>query len=162
MPASRTTSLCFATLVLTAELASAGNPRSAVSTPASQFFSGARSVRSYQTPSRPTAAPQQMDISQQGKPFANLYRRPALSPYLSLELFNEEDTGLPNYYAFYKPQRDQQEANELQEARIRRLQQQVRMANSTGALSRNPTPGMPTTGNSSQFLNLGGYYPGLR
>ena len=103
-----------------------------------------------------------MDISGRGKPFENLYRQPTLSPYLALDLLDDSGTGLPNYYAFYQPQQQQQQANEAQEARIRRLQQQLRLATATGAISRNPSGGMPTTGTSSQFMNLGGYFPNLQ
>lgn len=103
-----------------------------------------------------------MDTSVSGKPFRNLYREPTLSPYLALDLVNDEGSGLPNYYAFYQPQQQQRQANEAQKVRIRRLQQQLRTATAKGAVTRNLSGGMPTTGSSSQFMNLGGYYPGLR
>lgn len=103
-----------------------------------------------------------MNGAASSKPFQNVKREPTLSPYLALDLLNDDDTRLPNYYAFYQPMRQQQLESDAQEARIRRLQQQLRVSNATGEVSRNPRSGMPTTGNSSQFMNLGGYFPGLR
>ncbi len=162
MSALITSSFCFAMLFLTGEFAAAANPQEGMSTAAAKYFGGRNTIMPYRPARRPATAPQPMDISVSGKPFKNLYREPTLSPYLTLDLLNDDGTGLPNYYAFYQPQRQQQQANEAQEARIRRLQQQLRLATATGAISGNPSGGMPTTGTSSQFMNLGGYFPGLR
>jgi hypothetical protein len=168
MSALKTLSFCFALLFLTVEFAAAANPQAGVSTAAGTYFGGSNTFIRYQPARRSAPAPQPMDISGRGKPFENLYRQPTVSPYLALDLLNDEGTGLPNYYAFYKPQQERQQANEAQEARIRRLQQQLRMTTAAGAISRNSSisrissGGMPTTGTSSQFMNLGGYFPGLR
>ena len=35
-----------------------------------------------------------MDISGRGKPFENIYQQPTVSPYLALDLLNDEGTGL--------------------------------------------------------------------
>lgn len=162
MSAMKTLSFCFALLFLTGKIAAAANPQAGVSTAAGKYFGGSNTFMPYQPARRPAPAPQPMDISGRGKPFKNLYRQPRVSPYLTLDLLNDDGTGLPNYYAFYRPLRQQQQANEAQDATIRRLQQQLQMATATGAISRNSSVGMPTTGTSSQFMNLGGYYPGLR
>ena len=167
MSALKTSLFCFALMFLTGDFAVAANPRIGMSTAASRYFGGGNTIMPHQPARRPAPAPQPMDITGRGKPFHGLYRQPTLSPYLTLDLVNDDGTGLPNYYAFYQPQRQQQQANEAQEARIRRLQQQLSTATATGEISRNPTSknpssGMPTTGTSSQFMNLGGYYPGLR
>ena len=161
MPARTITTLCFALLV-SAALVVCANGQSAALTAAGRYFGHGTPSPSNLPQRRAKPAPQPMDVYNGSKPFQQLYREPTLSPYLSLELVNDDGTALPNYYAFYKPQRDQRQALESQEARIRRLQQQVRVAGSTEAISRNPVVGMPTTGNSSQFMNLGGYFPGLR
>ncbi len=162
MSALKTLSFCFALLYLTGEFAAAANPQAGVSTAAGRYFGGSKTFMSYQPARRPAPAPQPMDISGRGKPFKNLNRQPTLSPYLTLDLLNDDGTGLPNYYAFYQPLRQQQQANEAQEVRIRRLQQQLRVATATDTISGNSSGGMPTTGTSSQFMNLGGYFPGLR
>jgi hypothetical protein len=160
MSALKTASFCFALLFLTGEFAAAANPQGGTSTAAGRYFRSGRTIMPHQPARRPAPVP--MDVSGTGKPFKNLYREPTLSPYLSLDLLNNEETGVPNYYAFYQPQRRQQQANEAQEAQIRRLQQQLHTATAKGAVTRNLSGGMPTTGSSSQFMNLGGYYPGLR
>lgn len=160
MTALKATSFCFALLFLAGGISTAANPRAGMSTAASRYFGGANTIVPQPRPRRP--APEPMDTSVSGKPFRNLYREPTLSPYLALDLVNDEGSGLPNYYAFYQPQQQQRQANEAQKVRIRRLQQQLRTATAKGAVTRNLSGGMPTTGSSSQFMNLGGYYPGLR
>ena len=135
------------------------------STPASRYFTGRGEIQMpAQSRQRPTPTPQPSKISNGQKPFQNIHRPSTITPYLSLDIVVSDDDGqaLPNYYAFYRPQREQQQNVESQQAEIRRLQQQVRVAGANNALSRNAVPGIPTTGTSSQFMNLGNYYPGLR
>ncbi len=162
MTTLRYTSICLAVALLLSELTHGAEPRGGMSTAAGQYFGGSHVVLPSQPARRPAPKPQPMNGSVSGKPFQSISREPTLSPYLALDLMNDDDTRLPNYYAFYQPMRQQQQVSEAQEARIRRLQQQLRVANATGAVSRNPQGGMPTTGNSTQFMNLGGYFPGLR
>lgn len=135
------------------------------STAAARYFTGRSGINLPVHPSRrPAPAPQPMNLSNGQKPFSGLHQPRTISPYLSLDIQVNDDNGeaLPNYYAFYRPQREQQEAIESQQAQIRRLQQQARVANASSELSRRVVPGMPTTGTSSQFMNIGSYYPGLR
>lgn len=134
-------------------------------TPASRYFAGRKAITMPAQPiHRPAPTPQPMNITGGQKPFENIQRPNTISPYLSLDIVvsEDDDESLPNYYAFYRPQREQQQAIESQQAEIRRLQQQVRVANAKNEISRKVAPGMPTTGSSSQFMNLGSYYPGLR
>ena len=134
-------------------------------TPASRYFSGRSGLRLPVQPTRRVAAKSQAMSAPNGqKPFQDIHRPSTISPYLSLDIVVDSDDGqaLPNYYAFYRPQREQQQAVESQQAEIRRLQQQVRVAGANNELSRNAATSMPTTGNSSQFMNLGSYYPRLR
>lgn len=135
------------------------------STPASRYFTGRDGIQIPRQPlQRPAPTPQPMNINKGQKPFQDIHRPSTISPYLSLDIVVSDDDGqaLPNYYAFYRPQRDQQQNVESQQAEIRRLRQQVRVAGANNALSRKSVPGIPTTGSSSQFMNLGNYYPGLR
>ncbi len=159
MTALKSASFCFALLMMVSETATAANPYAGRTTPASRYFSRGHTVLPQRPARRP--APEPMAVSVNSKPFTNQYREPSLSPYLSLDLMNDE-SGLPSYYAFVQPQRQQQRAIEAQEAQIRRLQQQVRTAAAKGTINRNVNSGMPTTGSSSRFMNLGRYYPGLR
>jgi len=96
-----------------------------------------------------------------GKPFQNIHRPPTISPYLSLDAV-ESSVGLPNYYMRVLPQIQQQQAIQSQSIQLRRLQQQVRTAGRPGAVSSNRYGGVPTTGHSSQFLNVGNYFPAMR
>ena len=128
-------------------------------TPAAAYFA------SRQVPNRQATVPQQSAVPQAvqltgSKPFQNLQRGPTVSPYLSLDM-PETSTSLPNYYAYVRPQLQQRDINEAQAEEIRRLRQQVRQNGGQGKLSKNITnEGLPTTGNSLQFLNLGSYFPG--
>ncbi len=128
-------------------------------TPAAQYFGG---NRGYQ-PNAPTRnhapAPQQSVEHPRSKPFQNIQQASAISPYLSLDVV-ETTSGMPNYYAFVQPQLQQRAAVEQQNQQIRRLQQQVRIAQAQGIASQPSSNGMPTTGHSSQFMNLGTYFPG--
>jgi hypothetical protein len=162
MTVLKNASICLSVALLMGEFAYGEDSRAGMTTAAGQYFGGSHGVLSEQPARRPAPRPQPMNGAASSKPFQNVKREPTLSPYLALDLLNDDDTRLPNYYAFYQPMRQQQLESDAQEARIRRLQQQLRVSNATGAVSRNPRGGMPTTGNSSQFMNLGGYFPGLR
>ena len=126
-------------------------------TPAMQYFGG-QLPRTTARQGLHRLLPDPRPLQLQGlKPFESLQHSPALSPYNNLNTL-----GLPNYYAFVKPLQDQRKANRRQAANLRRLQQKLRTATATGVVSSNPTGGVPTTGHSSQFLNLGGYFSGVQ
>ncbi len=130
--------------------------------PTMQYFGGARSrVSQFRQTQRKMPLPRPVQVRGSGKPFSQLSRRPTISPYLNLDV-RTSAVGLPNYYAFVRPQLQQQQANRAQAAQVHRLQQQLRIATATGVVSNNPSGGIPTTGHSSQFLNLGDYFPGAR
>ena len=92
-----------------------------------------------------------------GKPFQNIHRPIAISPYLGLDSL-EGDVGLPNYYSLVRPQIQLQEAA----AKQRRLQQRDRMTNASSVIANPSNGGVPTTGYRSKFLNNGSYYQTLR
>ena len=136
------------------------HPRASTSTPltpAMQYFGGNTKVSARPQNHRPTRSsrPQQIEP----KPFENLARRPTISPYLGLDRI-ESGVSLPNYHAFVRPQIQQEKAFLQQEAELRRLRHQVRMASTAGIVTKNPTNSLPTTGQSIQFLNTGSYFPG--
>ncbi len=154
------------------QAASFGQTNQTATTPAAQYFANrsahnAMNRNQTQTPGIQTPgmqnyapAPQHVQISG-SKPFQNVQQSPTLSPYLAMDLI-ESSTQLPNYHAFVQPQIQQRAANESQARELQRLRQQVRVATATGVLSRNPTAGVPTTGSSSQFMNMGSYFPDRR
>lgn len=125
-------------------------------TPAAQYFGGARAYQPVVQAGYDAPAPQPVQLTGT-KPFQNVQQASPISPYLSLDL-PATSTSLPNYYAYVRPQQQQQASLEQQAQELRRLQQQIRVATAHGVVSKNPTAGMPTTGSSSQFMNLGGYY----
>ena len=132
-------------------------------TPAMQYFGRGRvspSLPPLQEARNLTGAPQGVQIAR-GKPFQDTVRPPTLSPYLSLDRF-ESETGLPNYHAFVRPQIQQQQENRQQARKASRLKQQTRMASAPAAVSRSTHRRPESTGQGSQFLNVGNYFPGLR
>ncbi len=107
------------------------------------------------------ASAQQTTQTSNSKPFQDIQHQPTLSPYLALDLI-ESSTGLPNYNMFVQPQLQQRAASEAQERELQRLRQQVRVAAARGVVSKNGTGGVPATGSSLQFMNVGSYFPSTR
>ena len=135
--------------------------RERLTTPSMQFFGNHNKQPTQRKEFRrqiPSPQPLQLGGT---KPFESIQRLPTLSPYLNLNL-QESELGLPNYHAFVRPMQRQQAANQQQAANLRKLQQKVRMATANGIVSNSSTGGVPTTGHSSQFLNLGGYFSDIR
>ena len=130
------------------------------SNPALRYFSGknvqplSRSVMRAQVPlTRP------VQVVTRNKPFSRVRRTSTISPYLNLDL-PQTDVGLPNYYAFVQPMIMQQSTNQSQQKQFGRMEQQLRAVSTNGIIANNPSGGMPTTGHSTQFLNMGNYFPG--
>lgn len=142
------------------QLGAADQARTRLASPAMQYFG--RNIRKpvARPQARHQAPPTQRFQLAGGKPFQNVSRGPAVSPYLGLDTL-QSSVSLPNYYSRVLPQIRQQEANQSQAVELRRLQQQVRTARAPGAISNNRNGGVPTTGHSSQFLNNGGYFPSI-
>ena len=95
------------------------------------------------------------------KPFENAVRQPTLSPYLSLNLI-ENETGLPNYHAWVRPQVRQRETDRERSFQTRRQQRKLQAVDASSQVSPNRGGQVPTTDGTSRFLNLGSYFPGLR
>ena len=130
------------------------------SNPALNFYGGSKALA--YAPQSTTSAPANVQVktAAPGKPFANAPQGSNVTPYLALD-FAENPTSLPNYYMFVRPRLDQQQHVQTERAQFRRLQQQMRKAEAGGAVS-NPNGGIPTTGHSSQFMNIGSYYPSMK
>lgn len=130
------------------------------SNPALSFYGGSKTL-AYAPQNRvQTPAPVQVQTAPGAKPFMGYQQSSNVTPYLALD-FTESPTSLPNYYMFVRPQLEQQQVNQTERAQFRHVQQQLRKAAAGGAVS-NPNGGIPTTGHSSQFMNIGGYYPNLK
>ncbi|MBX3434686.1 MAG: hypothetical protein KF847_15310 [Pirellulales bacterium] len=104
------------------------------------------------------AAAQAVQTAPASKPFTDYRAGSNLSPYLALDI-QESSVGLPSYYAFVQPQLEQQRFAQRQQMQNQRTQQQLRSATAAGAINRGVNGGLPTTGHSTQYFNMGGYYP---
>lgn len=134
------------------------NQTATTSTPSMKYFGNSVPGRARMySPRREFPAPQPVQIAG-AKPFQTLQRGATLSPYLGLDIRTSE-LSIPNYYAFVRPQQQLQNSNKAQSEQVRRLKQRLRMSNSREIVSSNPSGGIPTTGHSSQFLNMGSYFP---
>ena len=125
-----------------------------------QFTQGQLAAGRYTEPA--IAAPQARSLPPV-KPFQTEFERPTVSPYLQLHREDLDGT-LPNYFAFVRPQIQQQELLEQQRTELqtihRRLQQSGRQAATAGAGSAPGTAGPPATYHA-RFLNTGGYFSGV-
>lgn len=87
------------------------------------------------------------------KPFSGAGAGSPISPYLNL-FRSEEQNAAPNYYAFVRPQLQQEEANRQQQAQLQQLQRQVQQATYT-------TPAASVAG-GARYGDTGRYYGGWR
>jgi hypothetical protein len=127
--------------------------------PAMRYFGGKNAQTVYQQPTtgQLLPKPQPVQVTRAGKPFSGTVRSSTITPYLNLDV-RQSDVGLPNYYAFVRPKLEQQRTNQRQRQRMQRMQSELRMASTPGIMS--SEGGIPTTGHSTQFLNMGNYFPG--
>lgn len=88
------------------------------------------------------------------KPFNTVVHEPTVSPYLNLYR-EESDEGLPNYYAFVRPQLDQQRQNREQAQQLQELERQVQQAAYT-------TPNTPAPSRAARYGDTGRFYGGWR
>lgn len=126
--------------------------------PAIEYFGGGLGRQSRLGPKRaelPTSGLPTRN-STPTKPFSHVQRSYGVSPYLGLDLA-ESSSGVPNYFAYVRPQLDRIREVEAQRAQLNRLQQQV------ATQSGNPSEAEPAslnrgTGYRTQFLNTGSYF----
>lgn len=124
-----------------------------------RYFGGPAPAAYSSPPPRPLPAPQQATPTRPApfyKPFSGVQQAAAISPYLGLDAVRETETSLPNYFLYVRPQIEQQQVNQVQQAQYRKLQQQVRTAAGPDLAAG------PGTAYGPQFMNSGGYYPALR
>lgn len=132
-------------------------------TPAAIYFAGRSNAYQSNQPQpiatgREYASAGAQPSASNEKPFEDVQYGPTLSPYLALDLL-ESSTGLPNYTMFVQPRLQQQMQAEAQARELQQLRRQARVAAARGSVTKNPVAGVPTTGSSLQFMNVGGYFP---
>lgn len=115
-----------------------------------------------QMPRRSAFVPQSQAGPRIGsKPFTGAQSDPTVSPYTNL--FRDEDIdSAPNYYAFVRPQLQQQERNQQQQRQIQSLQRQVVRAAYSAPAAAPTTGGMPGTGHGSRYGDTGQFYGSWR
>jgi hypothetical protein len=104
------------------------------------------------TPIQPTQTGQ---MPHHGKPFQTATTAPTVSPYLNL--FRDEDEAAqsaPSYYAFVRPQLEQQQTNERQQRELQRLERQMQRG-ATG-----PSPAVSSGGSIARFMDTAQFYGG--
>jgi hypothetical protein len=92
------------------------------------------------------------------KPFANVDRGSTISPYLGLLRDNDFD-GLPAYYAFVRPQTEQQSVNRQQQRNIQQLGREVQQLEGRNAFPTRGSLDIRETGHITRFMNFLHYYP---
>jgi hypothetical protein len=146
---------------------SPGQVNQGVTTPALQYF-GSRSANPIAT-GQPVQVGgrafvhghQELQVSG-GKPFEHIQRPTTLSPYLALDAVPETNTSLPNWHLFVQPRMQQRNDGEAQARELMRARQKMRVATARHIVPESPPAGAPITGSSTQFLNMGSYFPGAR
>ncbi|HVT30663.1 MAG TPA: hypothetical protein VHE81_21825 [Lacipirellulaceae bacterium] len=103
------------------------------------------------------AAPRSPSTSRGGKPFQSVQSQPTISPYLYLSAGTNNSSPMTNYFAFVRPQLEQQEVNRQQEHQIQQLRRQLQKMSTVGA-------GRPQGLNPSvaaHFMDTGQFYGGV-
>ncbi len=91
-----------------------------------------------------------------GKPFQSVQSEPAISPYLNMYR-RDIDNNLPNYFAFVRPQLQQQEANRQQAAELQQLRGQLQnLSSGSGA------PNSASMTAHAHYMDTAQFYKGLR
>lgn len=106
------------------------------------------------TPIQPAQTEQ---MPHHGKPFQSATTSPTVSPYLNLFRDDDEVTeSAPSYYAFVRPQLEQQQINERQQRELQRLERQLQRGSAVTAVR-----GV-SSGSSARFMDTAQFYGGWR
>ena len=111
---------------------------------------------------RPSLAAAPMHAVPQTKPFQTIHQRPTISPYLQLHREELEDT-LPNYFAFVRPQIQQQELIRQQQLELQNIHQRLQRTATQAPVSgpsADPSATQPQSFHA-RFLNTGNYFSGV-
>jgi hypothetical protein len=96
------------------------------------------------------------------KPFQTVYRDPTISPYLNLYREDETSGSAPNYFAFVRPQMDQNEANRTQQRELQQLRGQLNNVSSSIVGANYQGGQLPSTGTPSRYMDTAQFYSGMR
>ncbi len=96
-------------------------------------------------------------VANPGKPFQMITRDPTVSPYLNLHREESVDEGVPNYFAFVRPQLEQIETNRRQMREIQRLNQRVQAGSAAVGVPSQPAV-QGSTGHVARFMDTAQYY----
>lgn len=100
----------------------------------------------------------QVAVRRGGKPFQSLQPQQAISPYLYLMSGGSSTNAMTNYFAFVKPQLDQQDAARQQQKEIQQLRTQLQKVSTGGG--KPVTPSSPST--AAHFMDTAQFYHGLQ
>jgi hypothetical protein len=102
--------------------------------------------------SRPKAPP----ARPRGKPFQSVESQPAISPYLNLYRRDVDANNLPNYFAFVRPQLEQQQANRQRAAELQELRGQLQNLSSPSS-----PPNADNRTAHARYMDTAQYFGGL-
>jgi hypothetical protein len=160
------TTLLGSLAVLALELTSASGQSVSMTNQTRQalsFYGGHSAVRTLsgmprRSPIQPSATGQ---MPHNGKPFQLASTGPTVSPYLNLFLDDDETTeAAPNYYAFVRPQLEQQAENQQHQREIQRLQRQVQGGAQTRTGPQYGASSVPGAGSPARFMDTAQFYGG--
>jgi hypothetical protein len=103
------------------------------------------------------SAPRLQATRRGGKPFQAIPTQPTISPYLYLNAGTNSATPMTNYFAFVRPQIEQQEAGRAQQREIQQLRSQLQKMSSSGAGTTSSNPS-----SAAHYMDTAQFYRGLQ
>jgi hypothetical protein len=114
-----------------------------------------------QFPARtPIQAGPQQPIGRQIKPFNTIYREPTISPYMNLYREENDSQGAPNYFAFVRPQLDQNEEIRMQQMEIQKLSRQTQGRARTTVPQQYRAAGNSNRSTPARYMDTAQFYGG--
>jgi hypothetical protein len=104
------------------------------------------------------SAPRPQPTHRGGKPFQAVPTQPAISPYLYLNAGTTNASPMTNYFAFVRPQLDQQESSRQQQREIQQLRSQLQKVSSAGGAPQQS--GAPSA--AAHYMDTAQFYRGLQ
>jgi hypothetical protein len=93
-----------------------------------------------------------------GKPFQAIQAQPTISPYMYLNAGTNTASPMTNYFAFVRPQLEQQESGRQQQREIQQLRTQLQKISSNGTGSQ-PSA---STNSAAHYMDTAQFYRGLQ
>jgi hypothetical protein len=93
-----------------------------------------------------------------GKPFQAIQSQPTISPYLYLNAGTNQASPMTNYFAFVRPQLEQQESGKQQQREIQQLRNQLqKMSSNAGGAQSSSNPSA-----AAHYMDTAQFYRGLQ